>query len=164
MMALLNNTVERPLSGHPGLHADIAGMSSQHWVPLPNVVIRAKTNSCSKTRILSLNISPKHGYSTSLASKSTYYIDQVRTNYGKFHIHFSGPSVWNSLDENLKSSSLHLFKETMKADLLHLLLMLAACMPVTLINVNFMILWYRFVSVCLFAFLFYVVLQYFMLF
>ena len=30
------------------------------------------------------------------------------------------------MDENLKSSSLHLFKETMKADLLHLLLMLAS--------------------------------------
>ena len=36
-------------------------------------------------------ISSKHGYNTKLALKTTYYIDQVRTNYGKFNIHFSGP-------------------------------------------------------------------------
>ena len=56
---------------------------------------------------------------TRLASKSTYYIDQVRTNYGKFNIHFSGPSVWNNMAENLKTcSSLHLFKHMLKADIL----------------------------------------------
>ena len=64
-------------------------------------------------------ISSKHGYNTRLASKSTYYIDQVRTNYGKFNIHFSGPSVWNNMAENLKTcSSLHLFKHMLKADIL----------------------------------------------
>ena len=63
-------------------------------------------------------ISFNHGYSTRLASKSTYYIDQVRTNDGKCNIDFSGPLVWNNLDENLKSSSLHLFKQTTKADVL----------------------------------------------
>ena len=41
-------------------------------------------------------ISSKHNYNTRLASKSTYYIDQVRTNYGKFNLHFSGPSIWNN--------------------------------------------------------------------
>ena len=57
-------------------------------------------------------ISSKHNnYNTKLASKSTYYIDQVRPNYGKFNLHFSGPSVWNNLDEDLKSSSLHLFRQ-----------------------------------------------------
>ena len=65
-------------------------------------------------------ISSKHriGYSTRLASKSTYHIDQVRTNYGKSNIHFSGPSVWNNPDENLKSSSLNRFKQMMKVDIL----------------------------------------------
>ena len=58
-------------------------------------------------------ISSKHNYNTRLASKSTYYIDQVRTNYGKFNFHFSGPSVWNNLDEDVKSSSLHLFRQAM---------------------------------------------------
>ena len=55
----------------------------------------------------------KHNYNTRLASESTYYIDQVRTNYGKFNLHFSGPSIWNSLDEELKSLSLRLFKQNL---------------------------------------------------
>ena len=50
-------------------------------------------------------ISPKHNYNTRLVSKSTYYIDHVRTNYIKFYLHFSGPSIWNNLDENLKNIS-----------------------------------------------------------
>ena len=60
-----------------------------------------------------LSISSKHNYNTRLASKSTYYINRVRTNYGKFNLHFSGPSIWNNLDEELKSLSLHSFKQTM---------------------------------------------------
>ena len=48
-------------------------------------------------------ISSKYYYNTRLASKSTYYIDYVRTNYGKFNLHFSGPSIWNKLDEEIKS-------------------------------------------------------------
>ena len=47
----------------------------------------------------------KHDYNTRLASKSTYYIDQVRTNYGKFNLHLSDPSIWNKLDEEFKSLS-----------------------------------------------------------
>ena len=62
-------------------------------------------------------ISSNHGCNTRLASKS-YYIDQVRTNYAQFNIHFSCPSVWNNLNGNLKNSSLNLFKQTMKADIL----------------------------------------------
>jgi len=58
-------------------------------------------------------ISSKHNYNTRLASKSTYYIDQVRTNYGKLKLHFSGPSIWNNLDEEIKSLSPHLFKQTL---------------------------------------------------
>ena len=63
-------------------------------------------------------ISSKHNYNTRLASKSTYYIDHVRTNYGKFNLHFSGPSVWNNLDEEFKSSSLCLFKQAMMKNFL----------------------------------------------
>ena len=61
----------------------------------------------------SSRISSKHNYNTRLASKSTYYIDHVRTNYGKFNLPFSGPSVWNNLDEELKRSALCLFKQAM---------------------------------------------------
>ena len=50
---------------------------------------------------------------TRLASKSTYYVDHVRNNYGKFKLHSSGRSVWNNLDKDLKSSSLCLFGQSM---------------------------------------------------
>ena len=56
-------------------------------------------------------ISSEHNNNTRLASKSTYYIDQVRTSYGKFNLHFSDPSVWNNVDEDLKTSYLHLFRQ-----------------------------------------------------
>ena len=62
--------------------------------------------------------SSKHNYNTRLASESTYYIDQVRTNYGKFNLHFSGPSIWNNLDEEIKSLSLHLFKQNLTTQFL----------------------------------------------
>ena len=55
----------------------------------------------------------KHSYNTRLASKSTYYIDQVRNNYGKFNLQFSGPTIWNNLDEQIKSLSLRLFKQNL---------------------------------------------------
>ena len=48
-------------------------------------------------------MSSKYYYNTRLASKFTYYIDYFRTNYGKFNLHFSGPSIWNKLDEEIKS-------------------------------------------------------------
>jgi len=45
-----------------------------------------------------------------IKSKCSYYIDQVRTNYGKFNVHFSGPSIWSNLDEEIKSLSLRFKK------------------------------------------------------
>ena len=47
-----------------------------------------------------------HGYNTWHASKLSYYLPKVRTNYGQFDIRFQGPMIWNSIDEDLKSSSL----------------------------------------------------------
>ena len=72
-------------------------------------------------------ISSKHNYNTRLASNSTYYIDDVRTNYNKFNLHFSAPSVWNNPAEDLKSSYLRLFRQAMMKNfnLIHLRLMLA---------------------------------------
>ena len=51
-----------------------------------------------------------HSYNTRHASKLSYYLPKVRINYGKFNIRFQGPMIWNSIDENLKSSSLSSFK------------------------------------------------------
>ena len=100
-----------------------SGLIFYNSKPCCSFTEKGSVNNCIIIVILILDnffslISSKHGYSTRLASKSAYYIHQVRTNYAKFNIHFSGPSVWNNLVENLKNSSLKLFKQTMKADIL----------------------------------------------
>ena len=54
-----------------------------------------------------------HNYNTRLASEQSYYLPKATTNYGIFNIRFQGPLVWNSIDEDIKSSSLSLFKNKM---------------------------------------------------
>ena len=52
-----------------------------------------------------------HKYNTRLAEKQSYYLPFVRTNYGKFNIRFQGPSIWNCIDKDIKSSSKAMFKK-----------------------------------------------------
>ena len=59
-------------------------------------------------------ISQIHTYNTRLGAKQSYYLPKARTNYGIFNVRFQGPSVWNSIDEDIKLSSLSLFKKKMK--------------------------------------------------
>ena len=59
-------------------------------------------------------ISQIHSYNTRLGAKQSYYLPKARTNYGIFNIRFQGPSVWNSIDEDIKLSSLSLFKKKVK--------------------------------------------------
>ena len=56
----------------------------------------------------------KHQYNTRLASKSTYSLPPVRTNYGKFRITYIGPQIWNGIDESFKTLSLLTFKQKLK--------------------------------------------------
>ena len=51
-----------------------------------------------------------HQYNTRLASKRSYYLPKIRTNYGKFNIRFLGVKIWNSVQEDLKSKSRNSFK------------------------------------------------------
>ena len=44
-----------------------------------------------------------HKYNTRLAAK--------QSNYGKFNIRFQGPSIWNSIDKDIKLSSKAMFKK-----------------------------------------------------
>jgi len=46
---------------------------------------------------------------TRLAAKQSYYLSKAKTNNGIFSTKFQGPSVWNSIDKDIKSSSLSLF-------------------------------------------------------
>ena len=59
-----------------------------------------------------------HSYNTRLASKSTYYINTIKTNYGKFNIRFAAVKVWNHLDESIKHLPLKTFKNKVKLNIL----------------------------------------------
>ena len=43
---------------------------------------------------------------------------QVRTNYGKFNIRFTGVKVWNSIDDKLKTLKKLAFKKKLKDSLI----------------------------------------------
>ena len=55
-----------------------------------------------------------NSFFTKISQIHTYNTRLGRTNYGIFNIRFQGPSVWNSIDEDIKLSSLSLFKKKMK--------------------------------------------------
>ena len=59
-----------------------------------------------------------HSYNTRLASKSTYYTNTIKTNYGKFNIHFAPVKVWNHLDEIIKNLLLKTFQNKVKLNIL----------------------------------------------
>ena len=44
----------------------------------------------------------KHNVNTRFASRSTFFLPKIRTNYGKFNIRFNGLKLWNELDERFK--------------------------------------------------------------
>jgi hypothetical protein len=62
----------------------------------------------------------KHLHETRLASSFNYSLPLVRTNYEIFNITFSGPKIWNSLDESLKILSNYSFKKKFKEQLIGL--------------------------------------------
>ena len=66
------------------------------------------------------SINGKHLHETRLASTFNYSLPLVRTNCGIFNITFSGPKIWNSLDESLKILSKYSFKKKFKEQLIGL--------------------------------------------
>ena len=62
----------------------------------------------------------KHSYNTRLASKSSYSLPKVRTNYGKFNIKYAGVKIWNEIDEPLKKLKKEKFKEQLKASYINI--------------------------------------------
>ena len=55
--------------------------------------------------------SSMHNVRTRFATRSSFYLPKIRTNYGKFNIRYNGPKLWNELDENFKSLSSNTFKK-----------------------------------------------------
>jgi hypothetical protein len=61
----------------------------------------------------------QHSHNTRLASRSTYSLPLVRTNYGIFNIRFIGIKIWNSIDESLRHLSLPNFKKKLKLQIIN---------------------------------------------
>ena len=59
-----------------------------------------------------------HNYNTRLASRSSYSLPCIRTNYGKFNIRYSGTKVWNDIDDETKKLKPSHFKKKLKKNLL----------------------------------------------
>ena len=49
-----------------------------------------------------IKTSDKHNVNTRFATRTTFYVPKIRTNYGKFNIRFNGPILWNETDERFK--------------------------------------------------------------
>ena len=58
-----------------------------------------------------IKTSDKHNVNTRFATRTTFYVPKVRTNYGKFNIRYNGPKLWNETDERFKILTPHLFKK-----------------------------------------------------
>ena len=48
-----------------------------------------------------ISVNQQHNYNTRHASRSSYLLPKIRTNYGKFNIRFVGAKVWNLIDEDV---------------------------------------------------------------
>ena len=59
-----------------------------------------------------------HQYNTRLASKNSYYLPKIRTNYGKFSIRFNGAKLWNSIQDDLKLKGRNVLKKRLKESIL----------------------------------------------
>ena len=71
------------------------------------------------TAILSsILVASIHSYNTRLASNSTYYLNTIKTNHGKFNFRFVAVKVWNNLDENIKHLPLKSFKNKVMSNIL----------------------------------------------
>ena len=55
-------------------------------------------------------------YNTRHASKMTFSLPNLRTNYSIFNIRFQGTKIWNCLDESTKHLSLSQFKKKIMSD------------------------------------------------
>lgn len=59
-----------------------------------------------------------HQYNFRLASKHSYYIPKVRTNYDIFNIRFAESKVWNAIQDDLKPKRCTSFKHNLKSSLI----------------------------------------------
>ena len=64
------------------------------------------------------SVASVHSNNTRLAFKSTFYINTIKTNYGKFNSRFAAVNVWNHLEESIKHLPLKTFKNKVKLNII----------------------------------------------
>ena len=69
---------------------------------------------------LFVKTSCKHNVNTRFASRSTFYLPKIRTNYGQFNIRFNGPKLWNELDERFKCRTSNQYKKDLTSHFISL--------------------------------------------
>ena len=64
------------------------------------------------------SVNQKHNYATRFASRLSYSVPLIRTNYGRFNIRYSGAVVWNEINVKIKRLNKLNFKKELKSTLL----------------------------------------------
>ena len=67
-----------------------------------------------------IKTSDKHNVNTRFATRTTFYVPKIRTNYGKFNIRYNGPTLWNETDERFKILTPYLFKRELSLHFINL--------------------------------------------
>ena len=67
-----------------------------------------------------IKTSDKHNVNTRFATRTTFYVPKIRTNYGKFNIRFNGPILWNETDERFKILTPYSFKSELSMHFINL--------------------------------------------
>ena len=62
----------------------------------------------------------KHNVNNRFASRSTFYLPKIRTNYGKLNNRFNWPKLWNELDERFKCRNSNQFKKELTSHFISL--------------------------------------------
>ena len=92
---------------------------NDHSIPLFKALEIIKFQDHFATSLLYFTaVNKRHKYNTRLASRSSFALPQIRTNYGKFSIKFQGAKIWNSLCEGTKSLHRLAFKKTIKKEII----------------------------------------------
>ena len=67
-----------------------------------------------------IKTSDKHNVNTRFATRTTFYVPKIRTNYGKFNIRYNGPILWNETDERFKILTPYSFKSELSMHFINL--------------------------------------------
>ena len=69
---------------------------------------------------LFIKTSHKHNVNTRFATRTTFYVPKIRTNYGKVNIQYNRPILWNETDERFKILTPYSFKSELSMHFIHL--------------------------------------------